>query len=256
MRERIKSILKLAVIAGLELWGLSVAAQPASIPSVPAFFARRDYPGLFGEGVQVADTNADGVPDVIVNQVGGVQALLGNGDGTFRSGPSSQPVPGEQPYAVTFAATDLNGDGKVDLALVMETGGGGIVVSLGNGDGTFPDGTVYPISDNLVFLVVGDFNGDGIPDIATAGNSGVWLLTGKGGGAFNSPVLAVSLAGGYNIAAADFNQDGKLDLVVTLPYASRTGGGFAVLLGNGDGSFQSPMIFATPPCRLRSRSAA
>ena len=62
------------------------------------------------------------------------------------------------------------------------------------------------------FVVAGDFNGDGILDIAAAGNTGVWLLTGKGGGTFNSAVLAVALSGSEKMATADFNGDGKLDL--------------------------------------------
>jgi hypothetical protein len=65
--------------------------------------------------------------------------------------------------------------------------------------------------------VVGDFSDDGIFDIVTAGNqSGVWLLTGKGYETFNSAVLAVPLKECLDLAAADFNGNGKLDLVVTL----------------------------------------
>jgi hypothetical protein len=84
-------------------------------------------------------------------------------------------------------------------------------------------------------------------DIAAAGNSGVWLLTGKGDGTFNAAVLAVALAGAKNIASTDFNLDGKLDLAVTTPNANLGGGaGIAVLLGNGNGTFQTAQIL-TPP---------
>ncbi|MGD0133755.1 MAG: VCBS repeat-containing protein, partial [Bryobacteraceae bacterium] len=77
--------------------------------------------------------------------------------------------------------------------------------------------------------------------------SGVWLLTGKGDGSFNAAVLAAPLAGsGWNIAATDFNGDGKLDLAVGLHNAGTTGNGFAVLLGNGNGTFQTPQMFSTP----------
>jgi hypothetical protein len=92
---------------------------------------------------------------------------------------------------------------------------------------------------------VADFNGDGILDIAAGGQSGIWLLTGKGGGAFNSAVLAVSLKGAAEIAAADFNEDGKPDLVVTL-VTGASGNGFVVLLGKGNGTFQSPQVFSMP----------
>jgi len=139
-------------------------------------------------------------------------------------------------------AVDLNGDGKIDLALADA----GIYICTGNGNGTFSSGVFYPISDTGVgYLVVGDFNGDGILDIAATGQTGVWLLTGKGGGVFNSAVLAASLSGASTIAAADFNQDGKLDLAITR-FTSGLGNGFAVLLGKGNGTFQTPQTFSTP----------
>ena len=63
--------------------------------------------------------------------------------------------------------------------------------------------------------VVGDFNGDGIPDILASGGQGLWLFAGKGGGVFNSGVLT-PIAGVYyyGLVAVDFNGDGKLDVAV------------------------------------------
>jgi len=229
--------LRLLILLALALSGMDLAAGVAS-PPAPSFFARRDYP-IYTNFMQVADTNGDGIPDLITTQPDYIEVQLGNGDGTFSTGPASQVA---ATATVSFVAVDLNGDGKIDLALADA----GIYICTGNGNGTFSSGVFYPISDTGVgYLVVGDFNGDGILDIAATGQTGVWLLTGKGGGVFNSAVLAASLSGASTIAAADFNQDGKLDLAITR-FTSGLGNGFAVLLGKGNGTFQTPQTFSTP----------
>jgi hypothetical protein len=141
----------------------------AASPKMPNFSARRDYLGLFGGYVQVADTNGDGIPDMIVATAGTgkMQVLLGAGDGTFEPGPSSYTP---APTIYQFAAVDLNGDGVVDIVESGRLGppqyAPGIGVSLGNGDGTFQSGAFYQIADTQAAgLVVGDFNNDGIPDV-------------------------------------------------------------------------------------------
>src|SRR5690348_15282461 len=150
----------------------AVAATAAS-PKPPTFLARHDYLGLFTQYVQVADTNGDGIPDLIASDQGFIEVLFGKGNGTFGPGPSTKTIVGT---SSSFLATDLNGDGKVDLVLpgVSTTHQSGIGVCMGNGDGTFQSGVFYQINDSgIAFLVLGDFNGDGIPDVATAGNMGV-----------------------------------------------------------------------------------
>jgi hypothetical protein len=220
----------------------SLAVANAATPTMPTFFARRDYTGLLSQSVQVADTNGDGIPDLI-NAGPDLEVLFGNGNGTFRPGPTSSCGS----TSSGFVATDQLGDGKVDLVVPI---GSGIAVCAGNGDGTFQSGVNYATDDSgNNFLVLGDFNGDGILDVATPGNQGVWLFSGKGDGTFNPGVLAASLPeGSYFIASADFNGDNKLDLVVTLTTggAGGQGAGFVVLLGKGNGTFQTPQTFAKP----------
>jgi hypothetical protein len=233
---------RISVLAGclLACYSAGAAGPPRS-----TFSARRDYIGLYSQHVVVADVNGDGISDLIANDGGAVLVLFGNGDGTFRTGPTT--LTGLL-YAGSFVAVDINGDGKADLALAgnTPTGAWGIGVCLGNGDGTFQPAVFYPAGkDNEIsYLVLGDFNGDHILDAATPGASGVWLFTGQGNGTFSPGVLAASLpSGSGKLATADFNGDHKLDLVVTMP-APRAG--FAVLLGNGNGTFQAPQTFAEP----------
>jgi hypothetical protein len=124
----------------------------------------------------------------------------------------------------------------------------GIGVCFGDGDGTFQSPVLYQAGgDSLLgYPVVGDFNGDGIPDVALPADSGIWLFTGKGGGVFNPgvliPVTPYSATATAGMAAADLNGDSYLDLAVS--YGSGPSG-FAVLFGNGDGTFQTPVIYAT-----------
>jgi hypothetical protein len=85
-------------------------------------------------------------------------------------------------------------------------------------------------------VAVGDFNGDGIPDLAVANGSAVSVLLGNGDGTFQAQVSYAAGIGPIFVAAGDFNGDGKLDLAVA------TSGGVRVLLGNGDGTFQTTPI--------------
>jgi hypothetical protein len=86
-------------------------------------------------------------------------------------------------------------------------------------------------------IATGDFNGDGIPDLAVANyssSSAVTILLGKGDGTFTSSAVSPP-AGSYpgSIVVADFNSDGKPDLAVTSTYSNTV----TILLGNGDGTF-------------------
>ena len=101
----------------------------------------------------------------------------------------------------------------------------------------------YAVTAAPGLLAVGDFNGDHHPDIAVAGTyptGGVQILLGKGDGTFQPPVTYSAGVVNSPITIADFNGDGKLDLALGFLNLSPTTSGVAVLLGNGDGTFQSP----------------
>jgi hypothetical protein len=192
------------------------------------------------------DFNRDGKLDIIVASGPNVYVLAGNGDGTFQqaygsNGPANAVITG-------IHVADINGDGIPDLIVTGRRGTTGVVATmLGNGDCSFqaPVETDYtgPASTSTV---VADFNNDGVLDVALINAVYVKVLLGNANGTFQSGVSSYfsTYAGRDGIAAADFNRDGNLDLLITGydPY-SATGYGFAgALLGNGDGTFSDISI--------------
>jgi uncharacterized repeat protein (TIGR01451 family) len=172
--------------------------------------------------------------------------------------PVSYPV-GTAPAAVVVA--DFNGDGKLDLA-VANSGSGNVSILLGNGDGTLRAAVNYDAAvATPVVLSKGDFNSDGKLDLAvfSPGDTGtlalgvVSILLGNGDGSFQPP-RTTPLTVATDLAVADFNLDGKADLAVT-DYDSNSGAiRILVLIGNGDGTFQSASQGAVVQSTLLSGS--
>ena len=149
-------------------------------------------------------------------------------------------VVGGQPLHVVTA--DLNGDGHLDF--VIPNAASGVVVYYGDGMGGFSGPNTFFAGVYPHDVAVGDFNGDGMPDLAVAagigGNgSGVEVLLNNSDGTFSEATLYPAEDSPSQIAAADFNGDGKLDLAVT----DNLSGNVDILLGTGTGAFGPPAIF-------------
>ena len=196
----------------------------APVPYLPAYSATQ---------VAVGDVDLDGNPDLVVSY-GGVFLLKGKGDGTFPADSLIQLA--IQGGLVRIA--DLNSDGIPDLVVstLSSTTIPPVSVLLGNGDGTFrslPDfQPATPISD----LVVGDFNHDGIPDLAIASYTAqsVGIFYGNGDGTFGVPTEYAADTGAA-LAVADVNHDGIMDLIVS------NSTGSSVFPGNANGVLNQPI---------------
>ncbi len=212
----------------------------------PRFNSSLVFPAYGATSMATGDFNGDGNLDLALasNQAGvgtTLSVFAGDGHGDLKARWSYQePLPA-QSNGSALAVADFNGDGKLDLAQAVEGTAGGVMIWLGNGDGTFQP----PISNaggvSPYTLAVADFNGDGKPDLVVTNGyparNLISVLLNNGDGTFQPPVTLTVPDFPDCVAAADLNGDGRIDLVVATETV------VAVLLGNGDGTFQGPVSY-------------
>ena len=121
-----------------------------------------------GDSLTTEDFNGDGASDLAI---GGFRVLLSNGDGTFQE---PQGFSGGD-RVTSLSSGDFNQDGLIDIVAANAQFAGvigpNLAVLTGNGDGTFQDRVVFPLSSDPQSVTVGDFNGDGLPDLVTTNRS-------------------------------------------------------------------------------------
>ncbi|HUA03901.1 MAG TPA: FG-GAP-like repeat-containing protein [Solirubrobacteraceae bacterium] len=202
------------------------------------------YPLGFGQAaVAVGDFNGDGKPDLVTANPGADNVSVLLNDGNSGLGPAKSYTTGSSPDSVVVA--DMNGDGAPDVA-TANSAAGSVSILFNDGTGQFGRTTGCGVGSGFDSsprsLAVGDFNGDGKPDLVTAnsGSSNVSILLNGGPGNYCGGSDFAAGLSPSSVGAGDFNGDGKQDLVVA---DSVIHGGF-IMLGDGSGNFTQSTTFA------------
>jgi uncharacterized protein (TIGR03437 family) len=185
-----------------------------------------------------------------------MHVMLAAGDGTFTQ---SWMMDNLSPRLGLAIIADFNRDGHGDIAVT--DGEGGILVFLARGNGSFDTPRRTVTGDDTAYLLAGDFNRDGVPDVASVYS----VALGKGDGTFADPVRhpAADVRSELGLpialivsAAADFNGDGLLDLA-GVPFSLAPGieREVWVLPGKGDGTLLPPVRYAVGLWPQRANAA-
>jgi hypothetical protein len=205
----------------------------------------------FQYNVLAADVDNDGFQDVLLNVAETnnypIAVLKNNGSGAL--GTPSDYSTGSDTAPYSFAASDVNGDGYVDLGVVLTyaTSQSGFAIKLNNGDGTFGANNVYatgflPDYFSLMGIEFADFDHDQDQDVMVTEyeTAKVHAFLNNGAGVFTLGSTYTVGTNPFMLTLADLNGDGDMDAAVT-NYGSLS---VSLLFGNGNGTFASPVTYS------------
>lgn len=212
-----------------------LAAMPASagVSFTGTFYNAPNDPN----GVVSADFDRDGLPDMAVASGNTISVYLATSPGKF--GAEKDYIVSSTAFLGNLIAADLNADGALDL-IVSKQNAAEISILWNNGDGTFRSGPNVKLGSPASFDI-GDFDHDGILDIATVECTSVYPIScslnsykGKGNGVFSKvqTIKLSNLAGATQVA--DMDGDGIPDVVLT--FATQ----ILIFWGKGDATFSGP----------------
>jgi len=221
---------------------LFVVVVSTSFSLAQVTFSKSTYP-VPGERIERADFTSDGFGDLLVYDKNHIQILPNAGNGTFDTDRIFS-VSANQAGLFDAALVDFNRDGNVDVAGCHE----GVIVYEGNGQGSLTQGLTIP--GNCGWIVSGDFNGDGNPDLAVGVQTPrhqVIVYLGDGRGGLSGEVVndnvnftsnGVTCGMGRSAVASDFTGNKKLDIVIQANCDNETTNtaGSALIVGKGDGT--------------------
>ena len=216
------------------------------------FKPKADFAAGFNpKSVTLGDVNGDGRLDIVCANNGSadVSVLLANGGSNisnFSSNTVNINVGSNTLRDVQMA--DMNGDGNLDLLTTSyASSGGGVILNLGNGNGTFKTFTSILTKGTRPYSIqVADINRDGKLDVVASlpTTANFATLLGNGNGTFKAPASVASTANNFNFVLTDINNDGILDIVTEIGNGSTTSSSVGVLLGNGNGTFKAQTTFS------------
>lgn len=203
--------------------------------------------------IAAADINGDGHQDLVIVGNSGQHLFVatGNGDGTFQSPLQSYPAPA---LLGQLRVADLNGDGWPDIVGAFnQSATSGIAIYLNDGHGALVDQPSIALGTAPSSVVVADFTGDHVPDVAMASTAGfaagasVIAFQGAGDGTFSPGTPYATSAPATSIAAADFTGDGVVDLAVSQGTNSQGPAGLDLFVGRNDAASFYPAVFTAGP---------